>query len=158
MKNQSIKKSMSQDLVTINWNARMQEASELMEENRIRHLPVTDEGGVIVGILSNRDVNRAMSPKKPGFSPESSVSEYMSWPVVTVDQGLTLKDAAQGMIDEKISAFLVTSDTKEIVGIVTSEDLLKAFAALLSAPGPLTRLSYSPVVGELLREAQSAGL
>jgi len=158
MKKINIKENMSKGLITVNWNVSMQTAAELMEEQRIRHLPVKDELDVIVGILSAHDVNRAMNPDIPGFSPNRIVSEYMSWPVVTVDENLAVKDAAQGMIDEKISAFLVTDKTKNIVGIITSEDLLKVLLSLFSSPSVLTRLSYSPVVGELLREAQSTGI
>src|SRR3989344_7376998 len=104
----SLKGAMSKKLVTVDWNMHMRKAAELMEERRIRHLPVTDELGIVVGILSDRDIKRAMSPKNPGFSPNGTVCEFMSWPVITVSQDLPLKEAAQGMIDEKISAFLVT--------------------------------------------------
>lgn len=149
---------MSKDLISVRWDAEMQEAADLMEEQRIRHLAVTDELGAVVGILSNRDVNRAMSPKRIGFAPDSKISEYMNWPVITIDQNLSIRDAAQGMIDEKISAFLVTDAAKMIVGIITSEDLLKALSSLLSTPNIASRITYSPVVGELLREAQSSGL
>jgi predicted transcriptional regulator len=93
-----------------------------------------------------------------GFFPDSSVDEYMNWPVITVDQNYSLKDAAQGMIDEKISAFLVTDKNKTAVGIITSEDLLRVLATLLANPSVLGKLSYSPLVGEFLRETQTAGL
>ena len=136
----------------------MEEAADLMEEHRIRHLPVSDDLGVIVGIISDRDVSRARSPNKPGFDANAKVSDYMSWPVITVSQNLPLREAAQGMVDEKISAFLVTDDAQAIVGIVTSEDMLRALVSLLSAPSRFAKASYSPVVGELLREAQAAGL
>lgn len=158
MKRAPVKQSMSKELSTISWNCHMSEAAEILEEKRFRHLPVTDDMGIIVGILSDRDINRAMNPNHPGFAADSTVSDYMSWPVITVDQNLPLKDAAQGMIDEKISAFLVTDESKMIIGIITSEDLLKAFVHFLSEPNTLTKISYSPIVGEILREAQAAGI
>jgi acetoin utilization protein AcuB len=158
MKRSSVRESMSKKLITIRWDQPMEEAADLMEEHRFRHLPVADDSGVIVGILSDRDVNRAVNPGKPGFIADAQVSEYMSWPVITVDENLALRDAAQGMIDEKVSAFLVTDANKAIVGIVTSEDMLKALVKLLSPPSGLAKVAYFPVVGELLREAEAAGL
>lgn len=158
MRRSSVKDTMSKKLVTVKWDQTMESAAEIMEEHRFRHLPVTDDLGVIVGILSDRDLARATNPQKPGFDAEAQVSDSMSWPVVTVDQNMPLKEAAQGMIDEKISAFLVTDADKAIVGIVTSQDLLKVLVELLSGPTNLAKVSFSPVVGELLREVQAAGL
>ncbi len=158
MKRITVEENMSKNLVTIRWDAPVSDASELLEERGFRHLPVVDDLGVVVGILSDRDVSRAMNPGKPGFLTGASVSDFMSWPVLTVDQNLSLREAAQGMIDEKISAFLVTDEKKSVIGIVTSEDLLKTLVKLLSGPSKLTLATYSPVVGELLREAQASGL
>jgi acetoin utilization protein AcuB len=158
MKQVSVKQNMSKNTISVRWDLAMSDAAELMEKNEFRHLPVTDDLGVVVGIISDRDVKRAMDPKRPGFMSKVLISEYMSWPVITVNQNFSLREAAQGMIDEKISAFLVTDDAKTIVGIVTSEDLLKALVSLLSAPSTMTKFSYSPVLGELLREAQASGL
>ena len=107
MKRSSVKESMSKKIVTVRWDQRMEEAADLMEEHRIRHLPVSDDLGVIVGIISDRDVSRARSPNKPGFDANAKVSDYMSWPVITVSQNLPLREAAQGMVDEKISAFQI---------------------------------------------------
>jgi acetoin utilization protein AcuB len=136
----------------------MEEAVSLMEKHQFRHLPVTDDSSLIIGILSDRDVVRARNPIKPGFDKTAQVSEYMSWPVITINQNLFIREAAQRMIDEKVSALLVTNDSKEIVGIVTSEDMLKELVKILSEPSRLELASFSPVVSELLREAQSAGL
>ena len=54
----------------------------------------------------------------------------MSWPVHTFDKNTDLRFVANQMIAEKISAFLITDD-KKIVGIVTSDDMLKALIELL---------------------------
>ncbi|MGZ3719156.1 MAG: CBS domain-containing protein [Bdellovibrionota bacterium] len=158
MNRSSVKQQMTGKLVTISWDLPISDASDLMDERGFRHLPVIDDLGVVVGIISDRDVNRAMNPANSGFMPEATVNDYMSWPVITVDQNLPLKDAAQGMIDQKISAFLVTDESKAVVGIVTSEDMLKALVGMLSKPSSFAKLGYSPVVRELLREAQTSGI
>lgn len=79
-----------------------------MERKNIRHLPVVDDEGFVTGILSDRDVARASSPDRPGFMGGRLVSDFMSWPAITVDQSLPLADVAEGMVDEKVSSFLVT--------------------------------------------------
>ncbi len=160
MKPISVKFKMSKNLITVKWNDPMGEAYALMEEYRIRHLPVLDAEGIVIGILSDRDVHHAMNPKRNGFIPDCQVADFMSWPAITVDENSTLKAVAEGMVDEKISALLVTSKGDRVVGIVTSEDLLRFLASSFrpSEESTLANIKYSPLVGEILREAQAAGL
>lgn len=152
------KANMSKNLVTVRWDDSMQTAAETMENHRIRHLPVVDELGVVVGILSARDIHRAMSPVKEGFLPDAQAAKYMTWPVITVPEWMPIRSVAEGMIDEKVSCFVVTDDKSHPTGIITSEDLLRVLVNMLTSDGLTERLRHSPVIGELLREAQSAGL
>lgn len=160
MKPVRVKFKMSKNLVTVKWKDPMEEAGSLMEQYRIRHLPVVDAEGVVIGILSDRDVQRAMNPKRPGFAPDTMVTDFMSWPAVTVDEETSIKSVAEGMVDEKISALLITRKGKSVVGIVTTEDLLRFLAANIGGDRErkLLDLRYSPLVGEILHEAQAAGL
>jgi acetoin utilization protein AcuB len=152
--------AMSPNLVTISAYQPIGEAQALMEEKGIRHLPVVDADGMVIGILSDRDVNRAMSPVRPGFMGGMVVSDFMSWPAITVDENMPLAEVAEGMLDEKVSSFLVTKETREVVGIITSDDLLKVLRNLLrgETKSSLRNLPYSPVVREALNEIQSVGL
>jgi acetoin utilization protein AcuB len=154
--------TMTRSLVTIRWNSPMEEANRIMEEQRIRHLPVTDQEGFVSGSLSHRAVNRAMYPSRPGCAPEAVVSDCMSWPAITVDDNATVPDIAEGMIDEKVSAFLVTRSGPEVVGIVTTEDLLRLLLSVLDerkkAGFSIKTLPYTPIVREALREIESAGI
>lgn len=152
--------AMSPNLVTISAYRPVSEAKDLMEEKGIRHLPVVDSEGFVIGILSDRDVNRAMNPVRPGFMGGMVVSDFMSWPAITVDENMPLAEVAEGMLDEKVSSFLVTRESREVVGIITSDDLLKVLRNLLhgGAKFTLRNLPYSPVVREALQEIQSVGL
>jgi CBS domain-containing protein len=160
MKNQTANLVMSKELRTIPWNAPMGEALQLMDDYRIRHLPVTDFSQAVIGIISERDVNRAMNPRRPGFSPDCQVSDFMSWPVISVDEERPIKDVAEGMVTEKISAILVTAKNKGVIGIITSEDLLRFLIRGLEKDGTnkLLNFTYTPLVAELLRETESVGL
>jgi len=149
---------MTRDLVTVNITTSLEEAASLMESRGFRHLPVINDVGTVVGILSDRDVQRARHPGQMRPPSTGEVSAFMSWPVITVNQNLPLREAVQGMIKEKISALLVTDDKKNIVGILTTEDLLQKLVELLPGSSALDKVSYSPVVSELLREVQASGL
>lgn len=158
MRKETVKKNMSQPLISVKWNAKLSAATKLMQEADIRHLPVVDSVGTIVGILSDRNIQRAMNPRSGNFTPDATADKYMSWPVLTVNEKLSVRDAAQAMIEEKISALLVTNDLQAVIGIITTEDMLQVLCALLDKPGTAEKLAYSPVIGEFLREAQTVGM
>lgn len=80
-----------------------------------------------------------------------------------VSQNLPLREAARRMLEENAQAFRVTDERQTIVGVITRDGMLRALVDLLAASAsastdPLTKTAYSPVVGEILREAQAAGL
>ncbi|NCN26155.1 CBS domain-containing protein [bacterium] len=127
-----ILKSKDRKLVTIEPRASISEAVNLMNSNSFRHLPVAD-GTKIVGIISERDIQRAtkievddlFSAKVVKESIDSNliVADIMSWPVKTIEVSQPMVDAINLMIDQKVSSLLVVED-KHVVGIVTSHDFL----------------------------------
>jgi CBS domain-containing protein len=137
--------TMSARLVTINVNENMETAYRRMQRRHFRHLPVADDNGEIVGMLSDRDVQRAMiselrrelptpvASETIRFDPEARVRDYMGWPVQSVDRGSDLRVVADRMLKERVSAFLVT-DARIPIGIVTTDDLLKVLMDLLADP------------------------
>ena len=159
MKSTSLKENMSRNLVTLSWDASIESASLRMEGLNIRHLPVTDFDGTVIGILSDRDVKRAMNPDRPGFASGALVRDFMNWPVIKVKEERPLRTVVSAMLEEKISAVLVTGTNDQLVGIVTTEDMLMLLASLLDPEKKsMAQFAYSPLIGELLREAQAAGI
>lgn len=113
----ALKDHMTRRLITINSNESAAEALRLMKNFWIRHLPVLDEEeNYIVGMLSERDILSASSK-------DAQVKTLMSTPIRTFDIETPLKNVVESMIEEKISAYLITKK-EEIVGIITSEDML----------------------------------
>ncbi len=118
-------------------------AYQRMIRGDYRHLPVLDHEANLVGIISDRDFQRAMWPisnliadqlvEGPRFQKDAKVYEFMSWPVKTLPHTSELISAISLMIDEKISAVIITKK-EEILGIITHEDLLKILATLLMKP------------------------
>lgn len=159
MKQPVAKQNMTKSLITVKWNYPMDKALQTMEEKRIRHLPVVDESGKVVGVLSRRDVERAMNPTRPGFAVDAIVGDFMSWPAITVKESTLIKDVAEGMVDEKVSCFLVESKDGNLVGIITTEDLLKLLKSMLTEnTSTVKQFTYSPFLVEAIHEMETAGI
>jgi CBS domain-containing protein len=145
-------------------------AYQKMQQEGVRHLPVLDEDGKIVGIISDRDFQRAMWPtvKTRGgrsdnttLRPGSIVANYMSWPVVTFSHDTDLETVVRAMIDDKISAVLITEQS-ELTGIITHEDLLVVLAVLLKKPTSLkdkiVEWTYKSPIGQVVSMLANSGI
>lgn len=135
---QTIDKLMTKHPLTVGYEDPIQKASELMLEHRFRHLPVTDQLGDVIGILSDRDIQRAMETRRHGIeiemviAPHRKVKDFMSWPPHAVPDNTSLVDAVKFMTEQKISALLINSAVSgKVRGIVTTEDVLKEFVRVL---------------------------
>jgi CBS domain-containing protein len=121
---------MSTALLTVQASDTITEAHAEMEIGVVRHLPVVDDRGRLVGILSDRDLLRAIASKK---SPR--VSEVMSRDMVTTRPEANAHTAADLMLDHKISSLPVVDETGALIGIVTQTDYVElARRALLGLP------------------------
>jgi acetoin utilization protein AcuB len=115
---------MTEDPVTIADNATVGQALAIIDERNVRHLPVLDEEGTLVGIVSERDLWRAAG--------EALVTQVMTREVVTVTEYTALEEAARIMADHKISSLPVMRHDR-LVGIITETDLFMIFLELLGA-------------------------
>lgn len=127
---------MSKKIITIDYKAKLEAAYEKMQERKIRHLPVTDERGTIIGILSDRDLQKAMKPSKSGldlelsFDPKFEVQDFMSFPILQVHVETPVGEIVDRMLKDKVSAYLVMGEHHP-VGIVTTDDMLKLLSQML---------------------------
>lgn len=135
---------MTTKIIKIKPEMPIQIAYEEMKKHGIRHLPVTDLSGKLVGILSDRDVQRAVNIKvineieqEMTFNPHDTVENFMSWPVQTVDETTSVEELTKMMIELKISAFVVSGPNQYVKGIITTEDLLKYLLELIVTSEPL---------------------
>jgi CBS domain-containing membrane protein len=136
------KDSMTAGLVTINWKASLNAAYQLMKSRSIRHLPVKNELGNIVGVISERDLLRAMKSEvrnefetefaSANFSANDLVKDFMSWPVKTVDSKDSIQSVVHKILNEKISSVLVKDVTGDIRGIITTDDLISLLLTFLN--------------------------
>jgi len=134
--------------ITVAEDASVDEALQLMRNERIRRLPVVDKHGRMVGIVSELDLLK-VSP-----SPATSLSIYeipyllskikmrdvMTRDVITVSEDTPLEEAARIMADNKIGGLPVMRGDK-LVGIITETDMFKIFLEMLGARESGVRLS-----------------
>jgi CBS domain-containing protein len=116
---------------TIDRNASLELADEMVGDARIRHLPVVD-GGMVVGVLSQRDLFQGALAHALGYGSVSRsrilrtipVKEVMSEPAVTVQPDTTVREAARLMVSRKIGCLPVV-DAGHLVGLVTETDVVR---------------------------------
>ncbi|TFL08836.1 CBS domain-containing protein [Pusillimonas caeni] len=133
----TIEKAMSSTVVTIDADDTLLHATRMMKDNKIKHLPVVDRSGSLVGIVTDRDLKKASASDATTLEVHEllylldkvTIQTIMSKNVVTVDKGTPLKQAALLMVDKGIGC-LPVMDGKQLVGIVTRTDVLRYFASL----------------------------
>jgi acetoin utilization protein AcuB len=123
---------MTRNPVTVTGATTVKEALNIIQERKLRHLPVLDEGEVLAGIVSEKDLLRA-----DGKAP---VGEVMSTGVITVTEYTALEEAARIMADHRISSLPVVRNGR-LVGIITETDLFMIFLELLGAREKGVRLT-----------------
>jgi len=132
--------------MTIDPEAPVETAVAVMRERELRHLPVVDGRGRLIGIVTDRDLRSGMfGPSLAEHLPEEHaarlhavtaplndvrVSHVMTWQVHTTSPDAPLAQAAAIMTAARVGCLPVV-DKAQLVGIVTEHDVLKALAATL---------------------------
>ncbi len=138
------------------------EAQASMREKNIRHLPIVDEDGRLVGLVTQRSLLRALPSDVSNFSRfeisyvlgRIKIDHVMVKDVFTIDENTAIEEAARIMADRKIGCLPVMRSS-DLVGIITDNDLFTTMVDLLGArrggvrvtvvqpdrPGAIARLS-----------------
>lgn len=132
---------MTRNPITVDPEAPVGTAVAVMRDRAIHHLPVVDEAGRLVGIVTDRDLRSAAFA--PAIAGQLSVSaqrrlrglarllenvpvrEVMTRDVVTTEPGATLAEAAAAMCARRVGSLPVVEGGK-LVGMLTERDLLRA--------------------------------
>lgn len=130
----TIQKYMTTVPHTIGFDQSLVKAEKMMNEFRVRHLPVLN-GGKLVGILTDRDVKMVESFKDVDPSKVTVEEAFTPEPYI-VSPEASLADVCAEMASRRFGCVLVC-DHQKLVGIFTWVDALKAFDELLS-----TRLKH----------------
>jgi acetoin utilization protein AcuB len=143
-----IKEIMTPNPITAEPDMPVTKAQRLMEEDRIRHLPVIKEGKGLVGLITRDALNRALPSELSSLSiweinyqlARIQARDVMVRKILTVTEEVTVEEAAQIMIDKKIGSLPVMRDG-QLVGIVTDIDLLGALSNLMGWRQPGVRVT-----------------
>jgi len=133
---------MTRDPKTVFPGASLKQVAQTLVESRISGLPVVDESGAVVGVVSEADI----VGKEAGAPPERSLlgrlvhgdvdsslldartaAEAMTSPAITIRASREVAEAARTMMEKEINRLPVLDDDGKLVGIVTRADLVRAF-------------------------------
>jgi len=125
----NVRKHMSTPAITVSEDIDYKAAMGLMQEHRIRRLPVVDAGGILAGILAERDLLVAADRY---LNSPVDVARIMTRQVVAVEDTAPVVEAASLMIERKIGGLPVVDASRRVLGVITTTDLLKALAGALA--------------------------
>jgi len=123
-----VRDRMSRPAVTVRQDADFQKALALMQEKKLRRLPVVDDDGQLVGIIVERDLLVAAMRY---LQSRVEVGDLMTRNVVTVGPDADLNEVARTMLERKIGGLPVVEHGR-LVGIITESDIFKRFVELQS--------------------------
>ncbi len=122
--NQPVREVCSRDLLICNADVSIQKAAGLMSRRRCSSIFVRGGAGNIIGILTDNDLRKKVITE--GLPIEKSVTEIMSAPVMTVPDHALVFEALMAMMQQGIKHIGVTDARQQVVGVVTSQDVLGA--------------------------------
>jgi acetoin utilization protein AcuB len=129
---------MTARVVTVEMDDRLEVVKDIFDTMRFHHLLVVDEHKKLSGVLSDRDLLRALSPYV-GSAAETArdlatlnkrVHQIMTRQPITLRQESGIAEAAQLMLKNRISCIPIVDDEFKPVGIVSWRDLLRTLAPI----------------------------
>ena len=132
---------MTTQVVTADMDDTLGKIQKVFEKNRFHHIPVLD-GGEVVGVISDRVLLRETSPfinapsanNRDFNTMKSKAHQLMNRDVKCVAKDVSVEDAAEVLLTERINCLLVLSDSGHIDGMVTTKDVLRHFIAAATSP------------------------
>jgi IMP dehydrogenase len=132
---------MIQDPVTLFIEASVGDALMLMSEHKIGGIPVVDKGGLLLGIVTNRDLRFEKDMKKP-------VAEVMTKDnIITADKNQSLATAEKILQKHKIEKLPVVDESNKLIGLITYRDIIKLKEHPISCKDSFGRLRVAAAVG-----------
>ena len=125
---EQVRERMSAPPITVQADSSYQRALRLMDEHRLHHLPVVNGTGLLVGIVTERDLLLAAAHYGTA---DIEVTEIMHKGALTASPEMTIAQAAQLMLQKRIGGLPVVDAQQQVIGVITETDLLKAFVEML---------------------------
>jgi len=114
---------MATRMITMGWKESVLDAAKRMIERNISSIAIMNDENRIIGIITERDVVKIVANGVPAGG--ITASSLMSYPVVSIEKGSSIEDAARVMAKKKLRHLLVEDAGKAIMGIITVTDLAR---------------------------------
>lgn len=121
-----VRERMSAPVVTVSRDTDYQQALQLMQEKRLRRLPVVDRERRLVGIVAERDLLLAAT-RYPRAGVD--VGEFMATDIVSATPGMDIGAAARLMLEHRVGGLPVL-EGGALVGIITESDIFRRFVEM----------------------------
>jgi CBS domain-containing protein len=146
LKNVKVEEVMGKPARTINVNDDFSVAEEIFVKHKLRHLPVVGNDGKLVGVISQRDVYRAIAPRRfidgtvyfregiivdqDGYYEKESLNKFIINSIMrknpsTLTPDQSLGEAIHILVKEKVGCVPIVDKNMKVVGIITRFDFLK---------------------------------
>lgn len=127
-----VKDWMTSNVITTRRNTSISSAHQIMRENKVRRLPVVEDNK-LVGIITIGDVREASPSDATTLSiwelnylwAQLTVEKIMTRNVMTVKLETPIVDAAELMLEHKVSGLPVVDDNGNLVGVITESDIFR---------------------------------
>jgi len=119
-------------VISVDVNDSMQDAAKLIRGHKIKHLPVM-ENGKLVGIVTDRDLKRASASDVTTLEihellfliSEIKIGDIMTKDPITIPLDCTIDEAAQILLEHKLSGAPVVDDEGQVAGVITQTDIFR---------------------------------
>ena len=155
-----VKDRMTCDPVVITTDTSLKEALEIVRSKPFRHLPVLDENGKLVGIVTEKSLVYASPTSTTALSvfevdyilSRTKVGQIIQGSVISVGPDWPVEEAARVMVDRRIGCLPVVEDDK-LIGIISDTDIFRVFVEGLGGGHPSLRITVvvPEKVGSLAR-------
>lgn len=131
-----VKNWMSKEIITVDVNDSMYHASKLLKENNIRGLPVMKNGN-LVGVVTDRDLKRASASDANTLDihellfliEKIKVKKVMTKDPITIPLDYTIEEAAEVLLDNKLTGAPVVDNEGDVVGVITQTDIFRVLVS-----------------------------
>jgi acetoin utilization protein AcuB len=144
-----VKDWMTTEPITVSPETSIMKASQIMKENNIRRLPVINDKGQVVGIISDRDLKEASPSKATTLDvhelyyllSELKVKDVMSRRVITIKPTDTVEKAAVIMLEHKVTGLPVVAGD-QLLGVLSQGDVFRVLTSITGIYRGGTQFSF----------------